>query len=69
MNRILVIKNEVFSRIVGYYRPIQSWNKGKRAEYEDRKMIDTGAATEFLAPLDINDISRNTNKAEKEESK
>ena len=27
---------EVYSRIVGYYRPIQSWNKGKEEEYKDR---------------------------------
>jgi len=28
---------EVFSRIVGYLRPIQQWNKGKQGEYKDRK--------------------------------
>ena len=31
-------KNEVWSRIVGYIRPIQQWNDGKRAEFDDRKM-------------------------------
>ena len=30
-------KTEVYSRIVGYYRPVQQWNKGKAEEYEDRK--------------------------------
>jgi len=30
-------KCEVFSRIVGYMRPIHTWNKGKYAEYFDRK--------------------------------
>ena len=29
-------QNEVYSRIVGYIRPIQQWNAGKRAEFEDR---------------------------------
>lgn len=29
--------NEVYSRIVGYIRPIQQWNPGKRAEFDDRK--------------------------------
>lgn len=29
--------NEVYSRIVGYIRPIQQWNAGKRAEWDDRK--------------------------------
>ncbi len=30
-------KTEVYSRIVGYYRPVQQWNKGKTAEYSNRK--------------------------------
>jgi anaerobic ribonucleoside-triphosphate reductase len=30
-------KTEVYSRVVGYIRPIQQWNKGKRAEFADRK--------------------------------
>ena len=28
---------EVYSRITGYYRPVQNWNDGKTAEYKDRK--------------------------------
>ena len=28
---------EVWSRIVGYFRPIVEWNKGKKSEYKDRK--------------------------------
>jgi len=28
---------EVYSRVVGYYRPVQQWNKGKEQEYKDRK--------------------------------
>ena len=27
---------EVYTRIVGYYRPVSQWNKGKKAEYTDR---------------------------------
>lgn len=27
---------EVYSRVVGYLRPVQQWNKGKRAEYAQR---------------------------------
>lgn len=29
-------QNEVYARIVGYIRPIQQWNEGKRAEFDDR---------------------------------
>jgi anaerobic ribonucleoside-triphosphate reductase len=28
---------EVYSRIVGYLRPVQNWNEGKKQEYKDRK--------------------------------
>lgn len=28
---------EVYTRVVGYYRPVQSWNDGKRQEYQDRQ--------------------------------
>lgn len=28
---------EVFSRVTGYYRPVQSWNKGKKEEFALRK--------------------------------
>lgn len=31
---------EVYSRITGYYRPVQNWNDGKRAEFADRKVYD-----------------------------
>jgi len=27
---------EVFSRVVGYIRPVSQWNKGKVAEFKDR---------------------------------
>ncbi|MDD4900534.1 MAG: anaerobic ribonucleoside-triphosphate reductase [Patescibacteria group bacterium] len=28
---------EVYSRVVGYLRPVQQWNDGKQAEYYNRK--------------------------------
>lgn len=31
---------EVYSRIVGYIRPIKQWNNGKRAEFKNRKTFD-----------------------------
>jgi ribonucleoside-triphosphate reductase len=27
---------EVYSRIVGYYRPVQNWNEGKQEEFRQR---------------------------------
>ncbi|MBR6602637.1 MAG: ribonucleoside triphosphate reductase [Clostridia bacterium] len=31
---------EVYSRITGYYRPVQNWNDGKLQEYKERKVYD-----------------------------
>jgi len=30
-------KTEVYSRVCGFFRPVQQWNKGKKAEFEDRQ--------------------------------
>jgi len=32
----------IYSRIVGFYRPIQQWNKGKRQEYQERTEFKPG---------------------------
>src|SRR6056297_3393843 len=31
---------EIYSRVVGYMRPISGWNPGKKAEFEQRKTFD-----------------------------
>ena len=31
---------EVYSRIVGYLRPVQDWNEGKQQEFSERKTFD-----------------------------
>ena len=33
-------KTEVYSRITGYYRPVQNWNDGKAQEFKDRVTYD-----------------------------
>ena len=33
-------KAEVYSRITGYYRPVQNWNDGKAQEYKNRTLYD-----------------------------
>lgn len=33
-------RTEVYSRITGYYRPVQNWNDGKTQEFADRKLYD-----------------------------
>jgi len=32
-------KCEVYSRIVGYLRPVQQWNQGKKQEFKERKIF------------------------------
>jgi len=38
-------KTEVYSRITGYYRPVQNWNDGKAEEYKNRKLYDINASS------------------------
>ena len=40
--RMMTVKGtdtEVYTRIVGYYRSVKNWNKGKRDEYNKRKLF------------------------------
>lgn len=30
---------EVYSRVTGYLRPVENWNPGKQAEWQDRRML------------------------------
>lgn len=31
---------EVYSRVVGYLRPVSQWNPGKKQEFKDRKVFE-----------------------------
>ncbi len=33
-------KCEVYSRVVGYLRPVNQWNRGKQQEFADRKVFN-----------------------------
>ena len=33
-------RTEIYSRITGYYRPVQNWNDGKSQEFKDRKVYN-----------------------------
>ena len=35
---------EVYSRITGYYRPVQNWNDGKSQEFKDRKVYNIASS-------------------------
>lgn len=42
-NNVIELKNderthcEIWTRVMGYYRPVSAFNKGKKSEYKDRK--------------------------------
>jgi len=37
MTKIKKVPVEIYSRIVGYFRPVSQWNKGKQEEFNQRK--------------------------------
>ena len=39
LNDVHGTETEVYARIVGYYRAVRNWNKGKREEYDHCKMF------------------------------
>jgi ribonucleoside-triphosphate reductase len=39
---------EVYSRIVGYYRSVRNWNRGKREEYGERRLYNAVASLACL---------------------
>lgn len=41
---------EVYSRVVGYIRPVDQWNPGKQSEFDDRKMFEK---TLIASPNDL----------------
>jgi anaerobic ribonucleoside-triphosphate reductase len=38
-----VIPTEIYSRVCGYFRPVQQWNNGKREEFNQRKHFNIKA--------------------------
>ena len=55
LNDVHGTQTEVYARIVGYYRAVRNWNKGKRDEFDRRKMFvcdktTAGTPDETTAP-------------------
>ena len=53
---ICKIPCEVYSRIVGYFRPVSNWNGGKRAEFMDRLEYNVAKSLEHklsVSPVEI----------------
>jgi hypothetical protein len=43
MNTNKKMPAEVYSRVVGYYRPVDQWNKGKQTEFSERKEVSVSS--------------------------
>ena len=41
-------KTEVYSRVCGYFRPIENWNRGKKEEFKDRKAYNPAIKEKLL---------------------
>ncbi|MBN2039603.1 MAG: hypothetical protein JW864_06155 [Spirochaetes bacterium] len=48
---------EVYSRVVGYFRPVSQWNKGKRQEFKERHTFNPDEIINNLTKGDNNGIS------------
>lgn len=45
MSKTVKIPSEIYSRVSGYYRPVNQWNKGKKEEFACRtSLIISGEA-------------------------
>lgn len=54
-------KTEVYSRITGYYRPVQNWNDGKAAEFVNRKtyVVENSTLKEKSIVDEIKEVKNN----------
>jgi len=50
------IPTEIYSRVVGYYRPVQNWNEGKQQEFKERVYYN-------ITPFEVKKSKNNTSVA------
>ena len=43
----MAVPVEVYSRVVGYFRPVNQWNKGKQQEYRERRVYNIPELAEY----------------------
>lgn len=39
---------ETYSRVVGYFRPVDQWNNGKKSEFADRAFMPTSMLESYI---------------------
>ena len=58
-------RTEIYSRITGYYRPVQNWNDGKSQEYQDRKTYQVSGAAQPHAAAPAKEVKETAPVSEK----
>lgn len=53
MSKSIKVPSEIYSRVSGYYRPVNQWNKGKQEEYACRISLNI---TSEIAPAASNEL-------------
>ena len=61
-------ETEVYARIVGYYRAVKHWNKGKRDESAQRKMFSLDASSYDITAVETESTSNKAVKTENAEN-
>ena len=46
------VPTEIYSRVVGYFRPVNQWNAGKREEYGERQTVKFEEVTNAIRNTD-----------------
>lgn len=54
-----MVETEIYSRVVGYYRPTNQWNKGKQEEFKERKEYNFKQAKEKHMKLLVETVLEN----------
>lgn len=49
-------KPEIYSRVVGYFRPVKQWNKGKQQEFKDRKTFAVEGIGQGKRPDSVEEV-------------
>jgi len=45
MSKSVKIPSEIYSRVSGYYRPVNQWNRGKQEEFSCRTTLNINSET------------------------
>jgi len=51
-HKVIAVKAQVWSRVVGFYRPVEDFNPGKQEEYKDRYQHEPEYVTKHFGPAE-----------------